>query len=57
MKSWAEIKAFIEAHAMQYHVIQWNMSNRGCLVGNISDQAIAYTVKDASRMLRAEICK
>ena len=55
MKSWADIKAFIEAHSMQYHVIQWNMSNRGCLVGNVSDQAIAYTVRDAARMLREEV--
>ena len=55
MKSWADIKAFIEAHSMQYHVIQWSMSNRGCLVGNVSDQAIAYTVRDAARMLREEV--
>jgi predicted GNAT family acetyltransferase len=55
MKSWNDIKNFIAAHQMQYHVIQWNMSNRGCLVGNISDQAIAYTVKDAAKMLRQEV--
>jgi hypothetical protein len=54
MKNWAEIQAFIQRHKMQYRVQRFNMSLGGALVCTVSGIAIAYTVKDAARLLIEE---
>ena len=57
MRTWADVKAFLFEHRMeqnyQFHVIQWNMSNRGCLVDNSTDEVLANTVEDAVQYLTA----
>jgi len=56
MKTWGEIKTFLFEHRtdqhLQFHVIQWNMSNRGCLVDNATDEVVADTVIEAAAHLR-----
>jgi hypothetical protein len=54
MKSWAAIEQFVYEHGLPYRVIRWNMTAGGCLEGTVSGQAVAYTVRDAARLLRQE---
>jgi hypothetical protein len=55
MKSWSEVQAYINKHGLEYRVERYNMSLRGTLVGLVSKQAVAYTVKDAAHLLSAEV--
>lgn len=52
MRTWADVQRFIDHHSMPYKVQRFNMSLAGVLVDTFTDQAVAYTVKQAAAYLK-----
>lgn len=50
--TWHRVQQFIDKHSLPYRILRFNMSLAGCLTDTFTDEAVAFTAKDAMTHLK-----
>ena len=51
MKTWAEVKLYIDRHKLPYSIMRFNMTLEGRMIDLFTGQVVASTVKEAAAHL------